>query len=57
MIPNDPYMLLSWLNMKLRDEYDSFGELCRGEDADAERIIEKMAAVGAAYDKAENRFR
>ena len=57
MIPNDPYMLLSWLNLKLRDEYDSFEELCRSEDADAEKILEKMAAIGAAYDKAEKRFR
>ena len=57
MIPNDPYMLLSWLNLKLRDEYDSFEELCRSEDADAEKIHEKMAAIGAAYDEAEKRFR
>ena len=57
MIPNDPYMLLSWLNLKLRDEYDSFEELRRSEDADAEKILEKMAAIGVAYDKAENRFR
>lgn len=57
MIPNDPYMLLSWLNLKLRDEYDSFEELCRSEDADAEKIHEKMAAIGAVYDEAEKRFR
>ena len=57
MIPDDPFMLLSFLNMKLRDEYDSFEELCRGEDADAEKILEKMSAIGFSYDKEGNRFR
>lgn len=56
-MPNDPFMLMSWLNTKLRDEYDSLEELCRGEDADAEEITGKMTGIGFAYDARENRFR
>ena len=29
MIPNDPVMLLSYVNMKLRDHYPSLQELCK----------------------------
>ena len=57
MIPNDPYMLLSWLNMKLRDEYDSFGELCRSESLEAAEITRLMAYAGYVYDAERNRFR
>ena len=28
-IPKDPAMLLSFVNMKLRDEYASFDEMCK----------------------------
>ena len=28
MIPNDPVILLSFVNARLRDEYDSLEELC-----------------------------
>ena len=31
-IPKDPMILLSFLNMKLRDEYPSLEELCKAED-------------------------
>ena len=56
-MPNDPMMLLGWLNMKLRDEYESLEELCRSEDADPAMIIEKMAGAGYVYDESGNRFR
>ena len=33
-LPKDPIMLLSTVNMKLRDFYDSLDELCRETGAD-----------------------
>lgn len=27
-MPKDPVMLLSWLNMKLRDQYEDLADLC-----------------------------
>ena len=39
MLPKDPMLLLSVVNMKLRDEYDSLDALCEDleEDPDALR--------------------
>lgn len=56
MIPKDPVMLLSFINLKLRDFYDSFGALCEDLDADAAEITETLAGIGCHYDAAGNRF-
>ena len=32
MLPQDPAMLVSYLNLKLRDYYDSLSALCEEED-------------------------
>ena len=37
-IPNDPMMLLSFVNTKLRDEYSSFQTLCYELELDASEI-------------------
>ena len=55
-IPKDPYMLLSWANMKLRDLYPSLGELAAAESADAAEITGKLEAVGYFYDSEKNQF-
>lgn len=57
MLPKDPMLLLSVVNTKLRDEYDSLDELCRALDADRRELEEKLAAGGFAYDAARNAFR
>ena len=56
-IPNDPIMLLSFINMKLRDNYSSFEILCEDMDISADEITEKLSAAGFEYDKEQNRFR
>ena len=56
MIPNDPMILLSYINTKLRDEYDSLAALCEELDLDEAALREKLAAVGFIYDAARNRF-
>ena len=56
MLPNDPMILLSYLNTQLRDRYDSLAELCEDLDADEDALREKLAAAGFAYDAAQNRF-
>lgn len=55
-IPNDPAILLSYINTKLRDEYPSFDELCRSLDLPAEDIAEKLAKIGYSYNKERNCF-
>lgn len=54
--PQDNAILLSFLNMKLRDEYASLDELCDALDFERALIEEKMRAYGYAYDGEKNRF-
>mgnify|MGYP003291123913 FL=1 len=55
-LPQDPDMLFSMINMKLRDQYASLSDLCDDEDIDASEIVEKLGAVGYVYDEANNCF-
>lgn len=57
MLPKDPIILLSYVNTKLRDQYPSLEEFCRGEDADPAQLQEKLASAGYAYNEALNQFR
>ena len=57
MIPNDPVMLLSFINMKLRDDYDSLDELCKSLDLDKDEIKEKLGSAGYIYNKQINQFK
>ena len=56
MLPSDPIMLLSFVNMKLRDQYASLDALCEDMDVNKEEIMAKLAEVGYVYDKETNRF-
>ena len=56
MLPNDPMILLSYVNTKLRDEYDSLAAFCEDLDLDEAVLKEKLAAVGFVYDAGRNRF-
>lgn len=56
MIPSDPIMLLSYVNMKLRDHYGSFSAMCEDLDVSEAEITEKLAAVNYRYDAARNQF-
>lgn len=55
-VPKDPFMLLSWANMKLRDMYPSLEELAAAESADLAEITEKLEAAGYFYDPEKNQF-
>ena len=56
MLPEAPVMLLSVINLKLRDFYPSFEALCEDLDVDADEITKKLAALDYHYDAAQNRF-
>ncbi len=57
MLPQDPYILLSWVNTKLRDQYPSLDALCDGENADLGELTAKLASAGFRFDPAVNQFR
>ena len=56
MIPNDPIILLSYVNTKLRDKYPSLEEFCKSEDVKSADITEKLLAAGFEYNSELNRF-
>ena len=56
MIPKDPVMLLSFINLKLRDFYSDFDQLCDELDADRNEIVEKLAGIDYHYDEGKNQF-
>ena len=56
MIPKDPVMLLSFLNLKLRDFYSNLDALCEDLDVDKEEIVKKLAVIDYQYDAEKNQF-
>ncbi len=56
MIPRDPVMLLSFVNLKLRDYYDSFEAMCEDMDIDGADIRKKLEAIDYCYDEEKNQF-
>lgn len=56
MIPKDPVMLLSFVNLKLRDFYASLEAMCEDLDVAQEEIAEKLAGIDCHYDREKNQF-
>ncbi len=50
-------MLLSMVNMKLRDEYPSLDELCASEGLDKSTLVSTLASAGFEYLPEVNQFR
>ena len=55
-LPKDPFMLYSYVNMKLRDQYATLDELCQGLDIDKEILITTLGACGFEYNAEQNKF-
>ena len=58
-MPEDPIMLFSFLNMKLRDMYSSLDALADDMDISAqelENIIKKLSDAGFTSDEKRNQF-
>ncbi len=56
MLPKDPIMLLSFVNTKLRDFYDSLDALCGDLDVEKQELIHRLEAIGYQYDGERNQF-
>ena len=55
-LPQDPMMLLSFINMKLRDEFPSLDELCKSLGVSRKYIEEALSKAGFEYNPEENKF-
>lgn len=55
-IPKDPAMLLSFVNLKLRDEYSSFDDMCRSMQLNPKVITSTLKFIDYEYDEELNQF-
>ena len=55
-IPNDPVMLLSYINTQLRDFYPSLDELTASLNIDINDLKSKLALIGYEYNPELNKF-
>ena len=55
-LPQDPMMLYSVVNTKLRDEYPSLDALCEDLQLNRKVLEDQMAQIGFEYNASQNRF-
>lgn len=55
-LPNDPVMLMSMINMKLRDFYPNLDALCDDLGIDKENLCDTLKASGFEYSEEQNKF-
>lgn len=56
MLPQDPVMLLSVVNLKLRDFYGSLEAMCEDLDEDQNALEQKLSTIDYHYDREKNQF-
>ena len=54
--PQDPVILLSFLNLKLRDFYPGLDALCEDLGLNRQELEEKMKAIDYEYSPEQNQF-
>ena len=57
MLPQDPFILLSYVNQKLRDEYPDLDALCEDREIDREELERRLTEAGVVYDEEQKRGR
>ncbi|KPA51219.1 DUF4250 domain-containing protein [Photobacterium lucens] len=53
----DPIMLMSIVNMKIRDDFQDLDELVKFYDIDRQKLIDKLASAGFEYLPEAKQFR
>jgi hypothetical protein len=56
MLPKDPVMLLSAINLKLRDYYQDLDTLCEDMDVEKEDIVRRLETIDYHYNSERNQF-
>jgi hypothetical protein len=55
-LPQDPFILVSYVNTLLRDRYSSLDELCAELDINCAELEAKLRGIGMEYSALFNRF-
>lgn len=56
-LPQDPFILYSYVNTQLRDRYASLTEFCAAEEIAEQELLERLSAADFSYDREKNCFR
>jgi hypothetical protein len=57
LLSMDANILLSIINMKLRDKFSSLNDLCEDVGISEDEIFEKLKCTGRTYNVNENQFK
>ena len=55
-LPKDPMILLSVVNTKLRDHYDSLDALCQDMEIEKEELTDRLGQIDYEYMEERNQF-
>lgn len=55
-LPQDPAMLLSYVNTRLRDDFDSLDDMCLALGISREELTARLADAGFEYSPENKRF-
>ncbi len=55
-LPKDPMILLSVVNTKLRDHYDSLDALCQDMEIEKEELTDRLGQIDYVYMEERNQF-
>lgn len=55
-IPNDPVILLSYVNTQLRDFYSSLEDFCKTVSVNETFLRDKLSSIDYEYDATLNQF-
>ena len=55
-MPKDPIMLMSFINLKLRDFYPSLEALCDDMEIDRKELEDRLKTAGYEYSEENKRF-
>ncbi len=55
-LPNDPFMLMSVVNLKLRDYYSNLDEMCEDLQLNKDELCSKLKKAGFEYNSNLNKF-
>ncbi len=55
-LPVDDFILLSFVNTKLRDEFSSLSDFCLSYGAEEGEVAARLAALGYEYNEEKNAF-
>ncbi len=55
-LPTDPFILMSYVNQQLRDNYSSLEEFCKSQDIDINELTSTLQSAGFEYNPDANKF-